>query len=178
MPRFRSIFAYSMIFAVRTWRYYLEQRSYLHPVHLINNIYIYILINIWHEFRLINCIHLIRSLWALRIANLFFFPPRTRLVCPVGLLWQGMSPRCADSRGVRGPGSTSSSRDGMAASLMPRMYRAGEISERVGCLLRHAVSSFITQAIYMFKLFRDKSRILMAKMYVTFRGLSIRDMIA
>jgi len=96
-------------------------------------IYIYIRENL---YRLL-CIHLILARCALMIASFFLRPPRTRLdrlLCPGSVV----------SRGVRGPGNTSSSMDGILLSFNDRMYLTGEGSGRTyrGSVL--ATSSFIT----------------------------------
>jgi len=79
-----------------------------------------------------------------------------------GSRWKRVSWRCADSRGDRGSVSTNSNNDGTAASLKPRTYLAGEVSERVGRRPPHVVFSFITYANYIFKFGRENSRLFMA----------------
>jgi len=106
------------------------------------------------------CIHLIRSLCALRMASFFFLPPRTRLLLIAGLRCERESSRWMDSPGVRGSGNTNSNKDDIVASLTERMYLAGEISERGRRGPSHSVSSFITHPNDMVKIYRHSSRTL------------------
>jgi len=98
-------------------------------------------------------IHLICRLCAFRIANFFLRPPRIRFFRVARPCGDCNSGRCSDSRDNRGSASTNSNSDGMAASLRPRMYLAGEIRLRVLRPPLHVVSSLITYAIIFVKLF-------------------------
>jgi len=61
----------------------------------------------------------------------------------------------------------------IVAALRSRTYLDGEISVHAGCRPSLADSSFITHKnLYVFKLFRDKSRIFTQKMYITRRSLT------